>query len=166
MPPRTSDSDGRERVTLVPDQVLGPQDINSVREQQLREGVEDAGMRVAEVMDSLSPDGMRKSFAGMWSPTLRVKITGRDGIVKLNVSIPVCCSLPFCYISLCSSRCVWERDENKWMQHFHVDGSMWTRLGEYLSISIVLKYHLFHKKMELDLLIQCNFNLHVSTVDF
>jgi hypothetical protein len=101
VPPRTSDSDGRERVTLVPDQVLGPQDINSVGEQQLREGVE-----VAEVMESLSPDGMRKSFAGMWSPTLRVKITGRDGIVKLNVSIPVCCSLPFCYISLCSSRCV------------------------------------------------------------
>ncbi|CAM6039381.1 unnamed protein product [Sphagnum compactum] len=88
MPPRTSDSDGRERVTLVPDQVLGPQDINSVGEQQLREGVEDAGMRVSEVMESLSPDGMRKSFAGMWSRTLRVKITGRDGIVKLNVSIP------------------------------------------------------------------------------
>jgi hypothetical protein len=106
VPPRTSDSDGRERVTLVPDQVLGPQDINSVGEQQLQEGVEDAGMRVAEVMESLSPDGMRKSFAGMWSRTLRVKITGRDGIVKLNVSIPVCYSLPFCYISLCNSRCV------------------------------------------------------------
>ncbi|KAL6344390.1 hypothetical protein AAG906_039646 [Vitis piasezkii] len=34
------------------------------------------------------PDGSKVPFAGIWSRTLRIKITGRDGIDKLDVRIP------------------------------------------------------------------------------
>jgi hypothetical protein len=80
--------------------------MNNLEKQQLQEGVEDAGMRVVEFVESLSLDDMRKSFAGMWSYTLHVKIIGKDGIVKLDVSISICYYLPLCYISSCNSRCV------------------------------------------------------------
>lgn len=35
------------------------------------------------------PDGSKRTFTGIWSRTLRIKITGRDGIEKLDVRIPV-----------------------------------------------------------------------------
>ncbi|WCJ41472.1 Phosphoenolpyruvate carboxylase family protein [Euphorbia peplus] len=48
------------------------------------------------VVEVLSPDaygnyradGSRDPFAGIWSRTLRIKLTGRDGIEKLDVRIP------------------------------------------------------------------------------
>lgn len=39
--------------------------------------------------DNYGPDGSRDPFSGIWSRTLRVKITGRDGLEKLDVRIPV-----------------------------------------------------------------------------
>lgn len=51
----------------------------------------DVSAKVAEVVESLSPRSMRNTFAGMWSRTLRVKITCKDGIAKLDVSILVSC---------------------------------------------------------------------------
>ncbi|KAG0613270.1 hypothetical protein M758_6G089500 [Ceratodon purpureus] len=47
-----------------------------------------ASSSVADVVESLSPRSMRSTFAGMWSRTLRVKITGKDGTVKLDISVP------------------------------------------------------------------------------
>lgn len=49
----------------------------------------ESSSRVADVVESLSPRSMRSSFAGMWSRTLRVKVTGKDGASKLDISIPV-----------------------------------------------------------------------------
>ncbi|XP_039055634.1 2,3-dimethylmalate lyase isoform X3 [Hibiscus syriacus] len=34
-------------------------------------------------------DGSRDPFSGIWSRTLRIKITGRDGIEKLDIRVPV-----------------------------------------------------------------------------
>ena len=53
------------------------------------ESSKEASSRVADVVESLSPRSMRSTFAGMWSRTLRVKITGKDGTAKLDISIPV-----------------------------------------------------------------------------
>lgn len=53
------------------------------------ESRKDGNSSVADVVESLRPRSMRSSFAGMWSRTLRVKITDKDGIVKLDISIPV-----------------------------------------------------------------------------
>ena len=39
--------------------------------------------------DNYGADGSRGPFNGIWSRTLRVKITGRDGLEKLDVRIPV-----------------------------------------------------------------------------
>lgn len=52
------------------------------------ESSKDPSSRVAEVVESFSPRSMRSTIAGMWSRTLRIKVTGKDGTVKLNVSIP------------------------------------------------------------------------------
>ena len=59
----------------------------------------DASAKVAEVVESLSPRSMRSTFAGMWSRTLRVKITGKDGTAKLDVSIPVSCCYDHFYVA-------------------------------------------------------------------
>ncbi|KAJ8642652.1 hypothetical protein MRB53_004400 [Persea americana] len=40
------------------------------------------------VYDNYGADGSRGPFNGIWSRTLRVKITGRDGLEKLDVRIP------------------------------------------------------------------------------
>lgn len=74
---------------VVPDVMLEGGESVKAGEPNLRGGLEEASSKVAEVMESLSPRSMRNSFAGMWARTLRVKITGRDGTVKLDVSIPV-----------------------------------------------------------------------------
>lgn len=42
-----------------------------------------------DVYNNYGADGSRGSFSGIWSRTLRVKITGRDGFEKLDVRIPV-----------------------------------------------------------------------------
>jgi len=56
----------------------------------------ESSARVADVVESLSPKSMRSTFAGMWSRTLRVKVTGKDGSSKLDIQIPVShCTLHF-----------------------------------------------------------------------
>lgn len=42
-----------------------------------------------EVYKNYDADGPRTPFSGIWSRTIRVKITGRDGFEKLDVRIPV-----------------------------------------------------------------------------
>lgn len=42
-----------------------------------------------EVYTDSGAGGSRDAFSGIWSRTLRVKITGRDGFEKLDVRIPV-----------------------------------------------------------------------------
>lgn len=42
-----------------------------------------------DVYNNYGADGPRSSFSGIWSRTLRIKITGRDGFEKLDVRIPV-----------------------------------------------------------------------------
>ncbi|KAK9201044.1 hypothetical protein WN944_016245 [Citrus x changshan-huyou] len=42
-----------------------------------------------EVYTNSGAGGSRDAFSGIWSRTLRVKITGRDGFEKLDVRIPV-----------------------------------------------------------------------------
>ncbi|KAM1248967.1 hypothetical protein ACFX2I_031691 [Malus domestica] len=41
-----------------------------------------------DVYNNYDADGSRGPFSGIWSRTLRVKITGRDGFEKLDVRIP------------------------------------------------------------------------------
>ncbi|XP_059632861.1 uncharacterized protein LOC132275402 isoform X2 [Cornus florida] len=41
-----------------------------------------------DVYNNYDADGSRGSFSGIWSRSLRVKITGRDGFEKLDVRIP------------------------------------------------------------------------------
>ncbi|KAL5782017.1 hypothetical protein ACOSP7_007046 [Xanthoceras sorbifolium] len=41
-----------------------------------------------EVYNNYGADGSRTYFSGIWSRTLRVRITGRDGFEKLDVRIP------------------------------------------------------------------------------
>lgn len=61
--------------------------------EQTGEG-EEASKPVVELMN---PDmykygggGSNDPFSGIWSRSLRVKITGRDGFEKLDIRIPVC----------------------------------------------------------------------------
>lgn len=42
-----------------------------------------------DVYNNYGADGSRDPFSGIWSRTLRIKITGRDGFEKLDVRIPV-----------------------------------------------------------------------------
>lgn len=42
-----------------------------------------------DLYNNYGADGSRGPFSGIWSRTLRVKITGRDGFEKLDVRIPV-----------------------------------------------------------------------------
>lgn len=42
-----------------------------------------------DVYNNYGADGSRDSFSGIWSRTLRIKLTGRDGFEKLDVRIPV-----------------------------------------------------------------------------
>lgn len=44
--------------------------------------------------DSFSSGNSRDSMSGIWSRTLRLKITGRNGLEKLDVRIPVSFSVP------------------------------------------------------------------------
>ncbi|KAF2300126.1 hypothetical protein GH714_009285 [Hevea brasiliensis] len=41
-----------------------------------------------DVYNNYGADGLRDPFSGIWSRTLRIKITGRDGFEKLDVRIP------------------------------------------------------------------------------
>lgn len=41
-----------------------------------------------DVYNNYGADGSRDPFSGIWSRTLRIKITGRDGFEKLDVRIP------------------------------------------------------------------------------
>lgn len=43
-----------------------------------------------EVLRNYSGDGAGDPFPNIWSRTLRIRITGRDGFDKLDVRIPVC----------------------------------------------------------------------------
>lgn len=49
----------------------------------------ESSSKVADVVESLSPRSMRSTFAGMWSRTLRIKVTDKNGTSKLDISIPV-----------------------------------------------------------------------------
>lgn len=42
-----------------------------------------------DVYNNYGADGSRDPFSRIWSRTLRIKITGRDGFEKLDVRIPV-----------------------------------------------------------------------------
>ena len=42
-----------------------------------------------DVYNKYGADGPRDPFSGIWSRTLRVKITGQDGFERLDVKIPV-----------------------------------------------------------------------------
>ena len=42
-----------------------------------------------DVYNNYDADGSRGPFPGIWSRTLRIRITGRDGFEKLDVRIPV-----------------------------------------------------------------------------
>lgn len=42
-----------------------------------------------DVYNNYGADGSRSPLSAIWSRTLRVKITGRDGFEKLDVRIPV-----------------------------------------------------------------------------
>lgn len=42
-----------------------------------------------DVYNNYRADGSRDPFSRIWSRTLRVRITGRDGFEKLDVRIPV-----------------------------------------------------------------------------
>lgn len=42
-----------------------------------------------DVYNNYGADGSREPFPGIWSRTLRIRITGRDGFEKLDVRIPV-----------------------------------------------------------------------------
>lgn len=42
-----------------------------------------------DVYNTYGADGSRSPFSAIWSRTLRIKITGRDGFEKLDVRIPV-----------------------------------------------------------------------------
>ena len=42
-----------------------------------------------EVYNKYGADSSSDPFSGIWSRTLRVKITGRDGFEKLDLRIPV-----------------------------------------------------------------------------
>ena len=42
-----------------------------------------------DVHSNSGADGSRDPFSGIWSRTLRIKITARDGFEKLDVRIPV-----------------------------------------------------------------------------
>lgn len=56
---------------------------------------------IPEVLDNYRADGARGPFSGIWSRTLRIKITGRDGFEKLDVRIPVS------YLSLLIALILW-----------------------------------------------------------
>ncbi|KAK9141349.1 hypothetical protein Scep_011030 [Stephania cephalantha] len=71
-------------------------DIYSIEEKKQDDNQQNEQDSVAKVLipDAIyGPDGSRDPFSGIWSRTLRVKITGRDGKEKLEVRIPVSCSL-------------------------------------------------------------------------
>ena len=42
-----------------------------------------------DMYNNYGADGSRDPFSQIWSRTLRIKITGRDGFEKLDVRIPV-----------------------------------------------------------------------------
>lgn len=42
-----------------------------------------------DVYNKYGADSSKDSFSGIWSRTLRIKITGRDGFEKLDLRIPV-----------------------------------------------------------------------------
>lgn len=42
-----------------------------------------------DVYNKYGADSSREPFSGIWSRTLRIKITGRDGLEKLDLRIPV-----------------------------------------------------------------------------
>lgn len=42
-----------------------------------------------DVYNNYGADGSRDPFSRIWSRTLRIKITGRDGFEKLDLRIPV-----------------------------------------------------------------------------
>ncbi|KAK9159458.1 hypothetical protein Syun_005799 [Stephania yunnanensis] len=67
-------------------------DIDSIEEKKHDDNQQNEQDSVAKVLipDAIyGPDGSRDPFSGIWSRTLRVKITGRDGKEKLEVRIPV-----------------------------------------------------------------------------
>lgn len=57
--------------------------------QQRGQNSQDSVVEVLTPDAYYGPDGSKVPFAGIWSRTLRIKITGRDGIDKLDVRIPV-----------------------------------------------------------------------------
>lgn len=53
------------------------------------EVIQDGSPSVADVVENLTPRSMRSTFSGMWSRTLRVKVTDKNGASKLDIQIPV-----------------------------------------------------------------------------
>lgn len=52
------------------------------------EVIQDGSPSVADVVENLTPRSMRSTFSGMWSRTLRVKVTDKNGASKLDIQIP------------------------------------------------------------------------------
>ncbi|KAK8577799.1 hypothetical protein V6N13_028064 [Hibiscus sabdariffa] len=70
---------------------------NAYRIERVRDDSEQRGQSPQDpVVEVITPDvysnyradGSRDPFSGIWSRTLRIKITGRDGIEKLDVRVP------------------------------------------------------------------------------
>lgn len=70
---------------------MGPSAGNEQTAAVVPEVIQDgeSSSKVADVVESLSPRSMRSTFAGMWSRTLRIKVTDKNGTSKLDISIPV-----------------------------------------------------------------------------
>lgn len=77
--PATSDIFGLQRRT---------QDETEQRSQSAQDPVTE--VITPEVLRPSGRNGPRDPFSGIWSRTLRIRITGRDGFEKLDVRIPVC----------------------------------------------------------------------------
>ncbi|KAG5530946.1 hypothetical protein RHGRI_025777 [Rhododendron griersonianum] len=64
----------------------GDEEDTELRDQSPQEPVVE--VITPDVYNSYGADGSRGPFSGIWSRTLRVKITGRDGFERLDVRIP------------------------------------------------------------------------------
>lgn len=71
--------------------VYSIQQREQVDTEQTSQTIEDPIVEVItpDVYNKYGADGSRDPFSGIWSRTLRIKITGRDGVEKLDLRIPV-----------------------------------------------------------------------------
>ncbi|XVF65503.1 hypothetical protein PTKIN_Ptkin09bG0254700 [Pterospermum kingtungense] len=75
-----------DRVSSSPYSIQRAQDDSEQRGQSPQDPVVE--VITPDVYNNYRADGSRDPFSGIWSRTLRVRITGRDGFEKLDVRIP------------------------------------------------------------------------------